>query len=74
MISNVSTPVSADPLFKLLTVSGVLSINSRTWENNVKVVNTAFNIDKKVSGNLVKTLELNKSKKRKSDLLLRSIN
>jgi hypothetical protein len=49
-------------------------INSRTWANNVKIVNTAFNIDKKVSGNFVVTLELNKSKKRKSDLLLRSIN
>lgn len=40
-------------------------INSRPWKDNVKVVNAAFNVDKKVSKNLGKILGLKKGKKKK---------
>jgi tripartite-type tricarboxylate transporter receptor subunit TctC len=40
-------------------------INSRPWQNNVKVVNAAFNVDKKVTQNLGKILGLKKGRKKK---------
>jgi tripartite-type tricarboxylate transporter receptor subunit TctC len=40
-------------------------VNSRTWQDNERVVNAAFGVDKKVSGNLARILGFDKSKKKK---------
>jgi tripartite-type tricarboxylate transporter receptor subunit TctC len=40
-------------------------VNSRPWQDNVKVVNAAFGVDKKVSGRLARILGFDKSKKKK---------
>jgi hypothetical protein len=40
-------------------------VNSRPWQDNVKVVNAAFGVDKAVSRKLAKILGFDKSKKKK---------
>jgi tripartite-type tricarboxylate transporter receptor subunit TctC len=40
-------------------------VNSRTWEDNEKVVNAAFGVDKTVSDNLSKILGFDKKRKKK---------